>query len=379
MADSRCLPFVQVVFFRVGKPMNAKLPFALSRQRGKSLVNQLVDGLVGAIYDGKYKIGDTLPSYRVMAQELHVSLRIPREAVARLVADGFAKARRGLGTVVSNPNIRPVRARVLVVVSHAMSGYFCSVLTDAFREELENEGYAVEIFAVRYGHRNEPDYVRLAEVLSRPYAFALLMDGIDMDVVSMVADRGIRYFSFYFETCRRPARCTGFIRLDFDDAMRDFATDLENRGIRTVVQVDFHKPAFSPRPFLKKTQLRSVLTPLREDAGFLTAVRSGARQMFLETYCQQGAKMPDLFFFSDDYVAASAIAALYECGYATPRDFRYVTLLNEGLGFPFGGALGHVVVDSEAYGRQIARAAIEILYGRSMREDVVLKAVYRRA
>ena len=74
------------------------LPFGLDANGCDSLTNQLVDGIKKAVADGFYRPGDRLPTWRQLAKELGVSVRVPREAMRRLQKDGY---------VVARPRLRP--------------------------------------------------------------------------------------------------------------------------------------------------------------------------------------------------------------------------------------------------------------------------------
>ena len=66
-----------------------RLPFAVSRSKRATLVEQVADGLRTCILSGVYRPGDVLPTTRGLAEELGVSRIVTRAAVRRLAADGL--------------------------------------------------------------------------------------------------------------------------------------------------------------------------------------------------------------------------------------------------------------------------------------------------
>lgn len=72
----------------------------LSKQGGP-LFRQIYGGLRQAILSGRLRAGDRLPSTREMADELGISRTVVLLAYDQLLAEGFATARAGSGTYVS--------------------------------------------------------------------------------------------------------------------------------------------------------------------------------------------------------------------------------------------------------------------------------------
>jgi len=68
----------------------------------KSLTHELADSLREEIVSGRLKIGDKLPSSKIIEQQAGVSRSVVREAVAQLRAEGLLDSRQGVGVFVSN-------------------------------------------------------------------------------------------------------------------------------------------------------------------------------------------------------------------------------------------------------------------------------------
>jgi GntR family transcriptional regulator/MocR family aminotransferase len=82
---------------------SAGVPVALTldARSSKTLQRQLYEGLRGAILAGRLRSGQRLPSSRSLADDLAVSRNTVSAAFAQLVAEGYAEARVGSGTIVA--------------------------------------------------------------------------------------------------------------------------------------------------------------------------------------------------------------------------------------------------------------------------------------
>ena len=71
--------------------------------------------------------------------------------------------------------------------------------------------------------------------------------------------------------------------------------------------------------------------------------------------------LPDLFFFTDDYIALGAFEALRDGGASVPRDVRVVSFSNSKSGLSPYGNVARINFDPFSDGREIARCALEWL------------------
>ncbi|MGH2787832.1 MAG: PLP-dependent aminotransferase family protein [Actinomycetota bacterium] len=81
--------------------MVQELPLTLDIGGGRALHLQIERGLREAIRAGRLESGTTLPSTRVLAQDLGVSRGVVVEAYDQLIAEGYLVARRGSATRVA--------------------------------------------------------------------------------------------------------------------------------------------------------------------------------------------------------------------------------------------------------------------------------------
>lgn len=77
----------------------------LELQRPDTLVARVVSAIRAEIDSGRLGAESRLPTEQQLAEQLHVSRSVVREAIAQLKADGVLIARRGLGSYISqNPS-----------------------------------------------------------------------------------------------------------------------------------------------------------------------------------------------------------------------------------------------------------------------------------
>ncbi len=75
---------------------------AISPAASGPLYRQIVDGVKREISEGRLKPGQSLPSFRVLAEDLLVSLITVKRAYEELEREGIIYRKQGLGTFVSD-------------------------------------------------------------------------------------------------------------------------------------------------------------------------------------------------------------------------------------------------------------------------------------
>ena len=130
------------------------LPFKVYRNIASNLSDQVADGLRQAILTGYYRKGEMLPKFTEIARTLGVSMRIPREAVAKLAAENLVSPRPRVGCVVLGRRESLWRGRVLAITSDYGEGSFhSSILLAEMRRRLAAAGYLLSTATVtRHGH-----------------------------------------------------------------------------------------------------------------------------------------------------------------------------------------------------------------------------------
>ena len=92
----------------------------------------------------------------------------------------------------------------------------------------------------------------------------------------------------------------------------------------------------------------------------------------------KGCTLPDLFLFTDDYLAQGALLALAVAGIRIPDDVKAVTFANRGLGPVWIAPLTRLEVDSVAHGTAVAKSIAGYLKTGRFPDGQVLGSVWKK-
>ncbi len=84
--------------------MVRQMDIILSNSSGKPIYEQITDQVKEQILSGALSAGDALPSMRVLARELHISVITTKRAYEELERDGFLETVPGKGCFVAPQN-----------------------------------------------------------------------------------------------------------------------------------------------------------------------------------------------------------------------------------------------------------------------------------
>ena len=76
----------------------------ISNSNGKPIYEQITSQINSLIMNGELKEGDALPSMRLLAKELHISVITTKRAYEELERDGFISTVVGKGSFVAGSN-----------------------------------------------------------------------------------------------------------------------------------------------------------------------------------------------------------------------------------------------------------------------------------
>ena len=85
----------------------------LSNQSGKPIYEQICEQIKSLIISGKLSEGDALPSMRLLAKELRISVITTKRAYEELEREGFLYSVPGKGSFVAGKNMEFVREEQL--------------------------------------------------------------------------------------------------------------------------------------------------------------------------------------------------------------------------------------------------------------------------
>ena len=112
----------------------------ISNSSGKPIYEQITSQIKGLIMNGTLKPGDPLPSMRLLAKELRISVITTKRAYEDLERDGFITTIVGKGSFVQEADQEFVREERL----KAVEGYLQAAV-DAARQCGMEEQEAIEI------------------------------------------------------------------------------------------------------------------------------------------------------------------------------------------------------------------------------------------
>ena len=117
----------------------------ISNSSGRPIYEQITSQIKGLIMNGTLKPGDPLPSMRLLAKELRISVITTKRAYEDLERDGFITTIVGKGSFVQKADQEFVREERL----KAVEGYLQAAV-DAARQCGMEEQEAIEILKVLF-------------------------------------------------------------------------------------------------------------------------------------------------------------------------------------------------------------------------------------
>lgn len=92
----------------------------ISNASGKPIYEQITSQIKGMILNGTLQEGEALPSMRLLAKELRISVITTKRAYEDLERDGFIETMTGRGSFVAGRNLEFVREEHLRMIEEKM-------------------------------------------------------------------------------------------------------------------------------------------------------------------------------------------------------------------------------------------------------------------
>ena len=332
---------------------------------GDTLTSQVYEGLREQIERGEYARGDVLPSRITLARRLGVSEFVVRAAMKRLVADKLVSVRPGRGHVVETSFMKSAaRALVLDVNIEPWYSFGPSVSLFECAKALRRAGCQVRTLPLGGGGNDAPYLAPLKDELSAHPDLVILRSSASRrrNAMRLVAESGCNFVTVGMGTgISRFARHVGHVFYDYSPAVAAFVEACRSSVVGRVVQLDFGRNSYldaSAALHAAGIAVERISCPTEApcDLDELVAGAYAAMRRRLSV-----KPLPDVFLFTDDYLALGAREAMRDCGVNAPHDVRVVSFANRKSGLmPFDGVT-HVEFDPYADGREIARCALEWL------------------
>ncbi len=344
--------------------MPKQVPFSIDRDDTRSLIRQIEDGIRGAILDGFYKPGETLPSSRELAPMLGVSRIVTQAALRRLANDGVIVSRPRCGSVVRDTAAKQWRGHVVFVYPAKDVSYFQTILAETLRTGLNAAGYLftrASVDSVSDSGDGPFDFSLLDAALARSVDLVVLLYN-RMSIFRHLASRGIPYAAIA-QTAETPPGAVGLVRLDYDAAVPDFATSCQSRGIRKVVQLAWDSMMCDAVPGLLAAGIDASSISLRSQTrhGDLFSVENAGFRRFTRIIASRKRNDATAYFFADDYIARGAITAMLAAGLTSPSDMRFASWANTGLGPAFIREISRMEMSPSSAGAIATEAVLEYL------------------
>jgi GntR family transcriptional repressor for pyruvate dehydrogenase complex len=153
-------------------PVSSDLLVISAIPREDRLSDRVAQQLQRLIVDGRFKLGERIPSERELAEQFSVSRTVIREAVRSLVTKGFLEVRAGSGTVVRMPTTKLAVESMRFLLRGAGPEFDSEKVTEVRRMlEVEIAGLAAERRTAHDIEALEAILRSTAEHLNDPEAF----------------------------------------------------------------------------------------------------------------------------------------------------------------------------------------------------------------
>lgn len=350
------------------------MPFTLNRLSRIPFNEQIVEGIKSAISNGIFSEGDVLPSRERMSRALGVGECTVRSALVKLISDGFLVSRPHIGcTVVSSP-VCAVKGDILLVTTERSGSYSWFVFQDTLSSVCATAGYHVSTVFYLDGETGVTgDGLLRASLAEKPSFVVVYSTKPKLPAVSRIIARYGCPYAVIGIAKPRSRLCVGAWYPDFSAALKSFAAHCVKERVFSVCQFDFGDDSIMDASgILEQNGINVERMSLRLLDVFsnLDAIQDMARQMMARRI-SRGA-LPDLLFFTDDFITRGAIPVLLENGIRIPRDIRLVTHANCGFQPAFPKSLSRIEIDLAAYDSEFAKNVVGYLSGKPfVRDDSV--------
>ncbi len=364
------------------------LPFRIERQSCKTLTDQVAEGLRHAIITGHFKPGDRLPTKLEMAAELGVNDITIRRALAQLKQEGFVAPKPRRGILVCDRARHSWRGHVLFCAWSGPDMYYHTVQAAEITRRLHAQRYLVtDLHLNAASHMNR--YAELRAILETRSVDLVLAEGgqgitfggSGPSLLDVLADFRAPYICLDDATSATARNRQADIVLSVIHAYRALAHHCRQCGIRTVGIAVMRAPGdpISQRvamlaAALRATGVQCAWLDVQQPSGFRNpeaTERGGLSAM--QTWLAEKHDRPDLFYFSDDFIARGALLALVQHGIRIPEDVQVATWANRGLGPVFSKPLTRIEMDPVAHGVIVADVVLSVLEGWNGKTPVVLE------
>lgn len=336
------------------------MPFEIDRESWVKLPHQVADALRRAIADGMWAPGERLPSTREMAAELGVSRRVATDAMRILAKEGRVSLREKSGAVVNVEESLVKNHKVLLMRQGSPS---FAQGEDNMRICLSDAGYMVSTaFLPRVGLHSRYDIARLRADLRRPYE--LVVCPHTKAHVLDVLKSSKQPFAMVFADAVKTPSCVGAVPMSVGAAEDAFARHCARRRVKGVSVVCKWRGDGSrviSALVAAGVPAKQLIVPSKVCVHRGESVERAAFQAFSRRLAGGRAWLPDVLYFTDDYLCYGAMTAMLTHGVRVPEDVQVAAVVNRGSVRAFRTSLSRVEYDFQAMSEVVSGALLEYL------------------
>ncbi len=355
--------------------------FAIDRLMAKSLTKQICDGYRAAIADGRLAGGEHFPTCREICDEFGVSMIVSAAVVKQLGREGLIRSRPHSGSFVVPRKSTAWRGTVLFVNAGGTVSAYASVLAATLRESMTAAGFLLASIDMPSRFIEETDISRLSAALAARPSLVVLLHARP-EVLAAVARAGVDYVvaddGAKPYNGKMPGSCRGVVVTDYRSAIADFAAHCKAAGVRSVMEVGFEKDYASAVAALRRSGIGVSTLRVKETVefrhyGHVQRVGLAAVEKLLAK--GKGA-LPDLVYFTDDYLASGALISFARHGIRFPDDVRFVSLATKGFEPVWWQEVTRIEWNWFAQGEAFARRIVDLLESRTTCINVAITPEY---
>ena len=347
----------------------------------KSLTKQICDGYRAAIADGRLAGGEHFPTCREICDEFGVSMIVSAAVVKQLGREGLIRSRPHSGSFVVPRKSTAWRGTVLFVNAGGTVSAYASVLAATLRESMTATGFLLASIDMPSRFIEEKDISRLSAALAARPSLVVLLHARP-EVLAAVARAGVDYVvaddGAKPHNGKMPGSCRGVVVTDYRSAIADFVAHCKAAGVRSVMEVGFEKDYASAVAALRRSGVGVSTLRVKETADFRHyghVQRAGLAAVEKLLAKGKGA-LPDLVYFTDDYLASGALISFARHGIRFPDDVRFVSLATKGFEPVWWQEVTRIEWNWFAQGEAFARRIVDLLESRATCINVAITPEY---
>jgi DNA-binding LacI/PurR family transcriptional regulator len=338
---------------------------------------QLAKILKDDIARGAWRPDDVLPSIKALAERYHTSEKVPRKALEILAEEGWTVPRRSVGSILVDRGIdKMLRGRVLVYSRGTGYSYYCAAFMSIFDARLLASGY--KTFIVNSDSRGERNACSVFKALLKEKWDLVVLRARSARALKLV-EESFRPFVLLGNGAPLPRTsapsCIARVATNGGKALPDFLRECVRRGIKRVVQFKYAEGTFDVTERLTHAGIKVETVGVGRKSSpeeVSVAALSRMRRMIAKR------PLPDVFVFTDDYLAQGALVALSDADIRIPEDVAVVTLSNKGHGPIWGRPLSRLEMDASVHAGMFSDAVVAYFRTGRFPADLELGSVWKR-